>query len=255
MIALVTALIKIYDKEDNPIKIEDRFNEFLNILETKLPIYLFISKEYIYLIDSIDVSKKQNLFVYQIELEDTWTYKTYEYIKSFSHINLPYFKNHKKDTERYILTMISKLEFVQKVIEDHNNYEYYSWIDFNLFHVIKDKNKGIDKLVLLKELKDEKGVLVAGCHRKGENFENILNCINWRFCGGTLLGDKESLLKLCNLNKELFPEFLNRHKTLVWEVNLWAYYEYYYPFEKHNIIWFKGDHDETIIYTDSCQYD
>jgi hypothetical protein len=246
MIVFITAFLKVYDDQENPKPIEERFNQFLYILDTLIPIHLFISKEFIYLLDRIDNNKKSNLTIHEIELEDTWTYHSYHSYKYNSDVYLPSIRSPLKDTEKYILTMNSKLEFidiVDKILYD--KYTHYAWLDFNLFHVIKDKEIAIQKLKNLNNIHST-GVIIPGCWEKGIRIEIefILNTINWRFCGGVIIGDRNNMRKLCDLNKEQFPIFLEKYKKITWEVNMWAYYEYYHEFE---FTWFSADHNDSII--------
>lgn len=142
--------------------------------------------------------------------------------------------------------MNSKLEFIDKILKsEYKDYTHYAWLDFNLFHVIKDKDLAVQKLKNLNNISST-GIIVPGCWEKGYriDIDLILNMINWRFCGGVMIGDRENMKKLCNLNKEQFPIFLEKYKKITWEVNMWAYYEYY-----HNIdfIWHPSDHNDSII--------
>jgi hypothetical protein len=245
MIVFITAFLKVYDDQENPKPIEERFKEFLYILYTNIPIHLFISKEFLYLLDTLDNNKKSNLTIHMIELEDTWTYQTYLKYNVDKDISLPSLRTNNKDTEKYILTMNSKLEFIEKILYNCPNYTHYAWIDFNMFHIIKDKELGVEKLKCLNKLNCG-GIIVPGCWEKGFRTDIYLisNMINWRFCGGIILGDRDNMEKLCRLNREQFSEFLKKYKKLTWEVNMWAYYEFYHNFE---FKWFKGDHDDSII--------
>ena len=67
--------------------------------------------------------------------------------------------------------------------------------------------------------------------------------ISWRFCGGFFLGDKYSLVQFFNKFKSLWTFFLSK-KNITWEVNIW------HIMELQNLItplWFKADHNNTII--------
>jgi hypothetical protein len=237
---IVSAFLKIYEDAKNPKSVNDRFLQFLYLVETGIPIHLFISKEYVHLLNSLNKEQKKIITLHEIELEDTSTFQIY---KKCENASLPINRNVDKDTEKYIILMNTKIEFLQKIIEKYHH-SHYLWVDFNIFHVIKDKKLAIEKLKSINI--NFNGIMIPGCWTKGYRIDNIINTINWRFCGGILFGDRDSLIKLYELHYQEFPNFLQKYKTLTWEVNMWAYYEYYCN-NCINFIWFQADHDDSII--------
>jgi hypothetical protein len=72
----------------------------------------------------------------------------------------------------------------------------------------------------------------------------LIKEIYWRFCGGFFIGDKMSLLEMYDIQFKYLPIFFDQYKTMVWEVNYWAWLEAnteWKPF------WFKADHNDSII--------
>jgi hypothetical protein len=90
-------------------------------------------------------------------------------------------------------------------------------------------------------------LVIPGCWRDKLSLtdsDNYTNKIVWRFCGGFLLGDANSIKRLFELYREHFVDFLKTHKKLVWEVNFWAWLEangYWSP------RWYEADHTDSII--------
>ena len=86
---------------------------------------------------------------------------------------------------------------------------------------------------------------MPGCWNcKVNNINYLKNNIIWRFCGGFLVGDKESLTSFNLISYEHFLIFLNQSKTLVWEVNYWAWLE---GLGLISPIWYLADHDDSIV--------
>jgi hypothetical protein len=96
-----------------------------------------------------------------------------------------------------------------------------------------------------------KFLAIPGCHNKLTNYDNNnlelqeeLRTICWRFCGGFFWGDKSSLVEFYKLYIENFPLFIERYKTLVWEVNFWAWLELNFNWSPN---WYLADHNDSII--------
>ena len=130
---------------------------------------------------------------------------------------------------------------------DENVYNnlYFAWIDSRIFHIINDFNTFKDYINVLDSYAiSKKSIIIPGCSPKGYNMNNIFNMINWRFCGGFFLGDKDSLINMYNLSVNNFEFFLSINNIIVWEVNYWAWLESYFNL---NFDWYKADHNDTII--------
>ena len=143
--------------------------------------------------------------------------------------------------------MLSKLEFIKKTIDvNPYNSENFCWFDFSLPYIFKDMN---NTLLKIKKISDyqfkDKFIYMPGCwHFKINDINNLKNNIVWRFCGGFLIGDKHSLMHFYVTSYEFFLDFLFKTRTLVWEVNYWAW------LEGNNLIkpiWYLADHNDTIV--------
>jgi hypothetical protein len=234
MITFVTAFINLNEDRSKEKSAENRFELFIRLLRTGIRIHLFLSKCYARDLLLIDAALSANLTVEYIELEDLDTYKEIQDLN----YTLPHSRNTHKDTSNYMILMNSKIEFMKRasnVIESLR----YAWIDFSIFHVLKDPDTST-YLSELPALNIKEGLYIPGCWNKAEpNF----SAISWRFCGGFFLGDKSSIEAFYDIHKNKFKEIIVS-KGLSWEVNVWALYEYAYGLQ---CTWFKADHNDSIV--------
>ena len=234
MITFVTAFINLNEDRSKEKSVENRFELFIRLLRTGIRVHLFMSKSYADLLLLIDSNLISNLTVEYIELEDLDTYKE---IQELSY-ELPSTRNTHKDTSNYMILMNSKIEFMHRACQKIES-SRYAWIDFSIFHVLKDPSTSA-YLSELSTLTPKEGLYIPGCWNKGvPNF----SAISWRFCGGFFLGDKSSIEDFYGIHKCNFKEIVVS-KGLSWEVNVWALYEYAYGLR---CTWFKGDHNDSIV--------
>jgi hypothetical protein len=164
-------------------------------------------------------------------LEDLNTYKL---TLSVEDVGLPFNRTEYKDTKNYMIMMNSKTELVKKVIDittdKGNNSTHYAWIDFSICHIL-NYDTTLEKLKELEcKLDSIKTIILPGCWTREISNQTlysglIYHNINWRFCGGFFIGDKESILNFCKKYEEHYLTFLQTHKRIVWEVNFWAWLE------------------------------
>ena len=229
-IIFVTAFININNLSDDDV-INNYFNYFEKLAKTEIKLALFLDSKYKEYGDNI-INKYPNVTVIR--------YLTKEEL----HINklniskeLPKIRNIKKDTEDYLKLMNNKIYFVEEVMNMYN-YDYYSWIDFRIFHIFND-NKINSKI---KKFTDtyhfSKLAYFPGA---SNNKKNILNEINWRFLGGFFLIKRDIINNLVNKTTEL----LEKLYTLTWEVNVWSILEFNNDFD---FGWYLADHNESIIF-------
>lgn len=242
----VTAYLKIYDEEyDDTRKFENRLNHFMKMLELGINICIFIDPE---VKDKfIELEEKYNnlkiigsMKIVELEL--------YQLVNDYPELcNLPTNRHNLKDTKEYMFLMLSKLEFVKKAI-DVNPFGSinFAWFDFSLPYVFRDTHNTLLKIKKISTLKfQEKFLYVPGCwHYKVGSIDYLKNYIVWRFSGGFFIGDKETLTLFYRTSHDYFLTFLNETKTIVWEVNYWAW------LESNGLIsptWFDGNHDDNIV--------
>lgn len=235
-ITFVTSYFKIYDDEYDSLRpFKDRVKLFSKIADSGINICLFTSSEYYQVLKDLEYT---NVKVIESSLDDS-TFITTGY-------SLPKNRNISKDTDRYMVLMNSKIEYIKKAI-DINPFssDYFAWFDFGLAHVFKNDNS--TELKFLSNFSYTKTFLaMPGCltYKVGD-VNHLKNQIAWRFCGGFFIGDKNTLIDFYNVSITRFHEFLSLTQTLVWEVNYWAW------LEANNFItpiWYHADHNDTIIY-------
>ena len=223
-VTFVTALIDVHD-EVNLIRmsLEQRIGFFNRLNNTGVRLHVFVSPEHR---DKINVT---NGVIETISLEDLHTY-------AISPGGLPDIRLEGKDTRNFLIMINSKIELVNRAIESGKHQStHYAWIDFNIYHVLRDP--AADQK--LKSIADShfpaKCLYSPGCWDKCVTWDSV----NWRFCGGFLLGDIASLQEMYQLQLSEYPKF----PKLTWEVNTWAYLE---SIGLH-IDWYAADHNDTII--------
>jgi hypothetical protein len=152
--------------------------------------------------------------------------------------------------------MNAKVEYLHDAIKCNPfRSSHFAWIDFNVSHIFTNIELCQEKLrILSKSPLCDTFIAFPGCwpkltvNEKGDINENIFSDIHWRFCGGFFMGDMASILHMYNLYILYFPPFIFKYRTLVWEVNFWAWLEAQTHNSKAwNPMWFPGDHNDTII--------
>jgi hypothetical protein len=104
---------------------------------------------------------------------------TYKDLEGFTY-SLPTQRTVEKDTKNFLILMNSKLEFLKRAA-DATDSTHYAWIDFSIFHVIKE---GLETSAYLKMLAatplQNTCLLIPGCVDK---YLPPFTKISWRFCG------------------------------------------------------------------------
>jgi hypothetical protein len=190
-----------------------------------------------------------------IEIEETYVYNIYKN-SGFSY-ELPHIRNVEKDIEEYMMLMHAKLEFLQDAMERNIwNSTHFAWIDFNISHIFKyNKENTLKFLTFLSIQKLSPSFLVIpGCTQKYDISDTwgIYNTVQWRFCGGFLIGDKNSIMDFCVKYREHLPEFIKENRKIVWEVNIWSWLESIKCVFQPQ--WYLADHNDSIIYIPTDLY-
>ena len=221
-ITFITALLDLNEDRPDDKSLEKRIKFFNQLQESGIYFHLFLSPIY-----KDKITLKNGIIEY-ISLEELDTYK-------ISPIGIPENRQISHDTRNFMILMNAKTELVYKAIK-HNNTSHYAWIDFNISHIFKQP--GIYKHFLSSTFKFFKyNNVSSGCLNKNLNFG--FDRVNWRFCGGFFLGDKDSIIEFYKLHKIVFQSM----PILSWEVNVWAYMENF----EWNPNWYLADHNDSII--------
>jgi len=234
----VTAFFNVKDYNNPGKSVEGYFNLFKKLINTGIPLSVYISPEYK---DRIDDIIKDNLNVKiskVIDIKDTWVYKTV----NIQNIKLPEHRNLLKDSFEYMVCQNCKIECIADTIEKNPfNTEQFAWIDLGIFHVLQSEDKSINMLKKIAYTPANDCLIFPGCWKKGYIYTNH---INWRICGGFWLGTKNKLTDMWHRYKEFLPKFIEKYNIMVWEVNLIAAMEAEtdWTFE-----WYSAGHDSSIL--------
>lgn len=215
------------------------FNHFKKLVDTGINIAIYVSStvknRLLNLIKDYPNVKLMDI----IDVKDTWVYQT----AHISPIKLPSNRNPTKDTFEYMVVQNSKIEYCYRTIQKNPfNTEYFSWIDFGIFHVFKNESESIQQLKTISTTNFIKtNVIFPGCWRKNSNY---LTHVNWRFCGGFFLGHQDAILDMWIKYQDFFKLFLRKYNIMLWEVNIWAAMEYETDWIP---IHYQADHNDSII--------
>jgi hypothetical protein len=238
----VTAFIDLQENRGAEKKHDDYLLLFRKLAATGIPICLYLSACFETSIQEI-CQEHPNVKIMKImNLEDTWTSKTVNIL----HPELPEHRNVDKDTLNYMITMNAKIEYLQDTVKENPfNTSHFAWIDFGIFHVLHLEEIAVRTLqrIATSKLLD-KLLILPGCWSKGDRKEFIAATIHWRFCGGFFIGDKQSILDMWHIYMMMLIRFIQQHKKLAWEVNIWAYMELYSDWSPS---WYYAAHDDGII--------
>ncbi len=225
-----------------------RMDNFKHIAKTGVPIVLYVDAE-IREAYKEDWANYPNIVLRDVDYSKSWTYKVCSLYKS----NLPINRNMVKDSFLFLCLMNMKIEFVVNAVNENPfNTNHFAWIDFNLTHIFREKTATCAYMKFMTTCKwSPRFIANPGCWEKGQGMESIVDNINWRFCGGFMIGDGQSFLDLFDLYLEHFTVFMHRFRHITWEVNFWAWLEVNACW---NIVWFKADHDDSIMRVPSHLY-
>jgi hypothetical protein len=243
-VSFVTAFIDIYLGGIGNKTIYWRFQHFKDIVETGIKICVYTTeKEYNLLKDFI--IKYDNVKIIKISLNDLQPYNDCKNIK----YSLPEYRNKTKDTLEYLSLMQSKIVFLHHAtMENYWNTTHFAWIDFSISYIFKNKKQTLQKLIHISNITFNKNniIVIPGCNNKlnANDTQLIKNNIYWRFCGGFLLGERNSIIKMHDFYKKYFLFFLEQTKKVVWEVNFWAWLE---ANTEWSPIWYAANHDDSIF--------
>lgn len=242
MTTFVTSIVHLYEKEPYEHKnIEWRISHFKKIAETGIPIVVYYDNTTFSVFEQL-FPLFRNIHFFFFDYKKTSIYK--ECIRD--DLELPICKNEKKDTKEYMGLMNTKIEFVRDAIKKNVwKTDHFAWFDFSMAYLFHTPTDSLEKIKNFQKIPEGKRFLcIPGCWNRPSNVQCLLNVIHWRFCGSFFIGDKETLLQFYDAYLSHFSRFLNDHKKIVWEVNVWAW------LENENLInptWYNADHNDRII--------
>ena len=226
----VTAFYKLDNRQCNYLQL------FKPLVKANIKIHLFIQPK---LYDSYinEIGNKEHIHITKLEFEELNIYKNL-YNSEFI-CRLPEHRTCEKDTEKFMILMNSKVEFVKRAIDlNIFNSTQFAWIDFGISKVIKH----LDTFEKLKTIPKINNLYIPAIWPK-MNIDFSRVC--WRFCGGFFIGDIQSILRFNSIYETHFLNILKiNNYILSWEVNFWAYFEYNQLFEP---VTYLADHNDSML--------
>lgn len=150
-------------------------------------------------------------------------------------VRLPNQRNISKDTAFFLSVQLSKLKFCALAAEAS---DYVAWVDFGLFHVIRDAELGMENLRSIAARLPESGrtrLLSPTAWAAGPYDLWHVPC--WRHLGGVLMGPGAAFVRAYHMQLRVVMAGL---PTLTWEVNYWAMMD-------DEFDGYPADHDDTIL--------
>jgi hypothetical protein len=250
-VVFVTAFLDLGEDRSQNKSVDVCFNHFNSLAKTGVNIQLFLSFSYMEAYNRI-CKHHTNVLVEYVELSQLDTFRMIADLVP----HLPSSRTEYKDTRAFLTLMNAKAELLHRAMGPEPGYcsssrrhswgaSHFAWIDFSIFHVIRDTEATITYITELskKEFPHERCMLVPGCWEAGRNADSLFNAINWRFCGGFMLASVDAIVELNALYYKHFRSTV-AERGLTWEVNFWSLLENEYGWRPQ---WYKADHNDSIV--------
>jgi hypothetical protein len=228
----VTAFLDLGEDRSKDKSVERCFGLFSQLAATGIRLHLFLSESFRADYDALKAPS--NVSIEYLELEKLDTYRDISGLE----YQLPANRTEHHDTKNFMILMNSKIEFIHRAMQNIVS-THYAWIDFSIFHVLRDSATPV-YLQMLGKSTLKNGLYFPGCWAP---VDPSFSSVCWRFCGGFFIGDKESLKGFYLAHRAHFKNTVAT-KGLAWEVNFWAWLEHVGHLR---CTWFKADHNDTII--------
>ena len=214
MITFVTALLDLHEDRSKDRSMESRIAHFRQLESSGIKLHLFVSPEYAHLGGEV------------VSLEELETFTT-------APPGLPTQRTSYHDTKHFLCLMNAKTELVARAMKTGTT-THYAWIDFNVVHVFRDVPRTLSYLSMLGQTRlRDRCLLIPGCWGPG----TFTDRVNWRFCGGFFVGDRQSLLDFHTAHQAAYRALPH----LTWEVNTWA------RADIPGLTWYPGDHTDSLV--------
>ncbi len=205
----------------HPLRADPYWPYFDLLVQSGVPLLLFLDER------CSDCPEAPNLRVIRVPLVHAWDVEG---------VQLPPVRSPEKDTAEFLSIMALKLRYMTEALA-YTEATHLAWIDFRVFHVIRDIPAVQAKLRSLAEhpFPREMPILAPGCWPAAPF--DFFRSMWWRFCGGFLLGPREAFQPAWARQQSLIEAGLPR---VTWEVNYWAQMEEHFQ-------WYPADHDERLL--------
>lgn len=202
------------------------FSMFDYLASTGLPILLFL--------DEILSKQGENISVQYPNVKIEYTTLNKSWLPDDDFV-LPKDRNPIKDTVDYFHIQLSKLRHLSRASEMVDT-THLAWIDFGIFHVMKDKEYAKNILQQIYEMNLPLNTIFSpGCWQQTDkNF--VSDRVVWYHCGGFMTGDRLLFNELYVKQDDIVRHHL---PLLAWEVNYWATMD--------DFTIYRADHNETML--------
>jgi hypothetical protein len=247
----VTALIEIDGNRFQEEKFQDVLEHFLKMASTGINLCVYASSAYYGRIKTAceELHYRNVRMMECIELADTW-FSAAVQGQAQRPLQMPAVRTIDHDTANFFTLINAKIEFVKRAM-DATDGTHYAWIDFRISHVFRDMGASLAYLEMLgKSALAPRFTATPGCWVDGRS-RDIFNHINWRFCGGFIIGDRTSMEEMWAKVQTHYPNFMRTTGFHTWEANFWTWLENHAGW---NSGWYAADHDDSIIRIPSTHY-
>lgn len=255
-ITIITSFMYIENNTDST-QLLKIINHLSTLLETNIPICIFVDDEYFTILENHinnNYLHHPHICIKNLNFCDTWIFNE---CSKRHQLQLPSNRNHEKDNRDFILSGHTKHECIMRIAEENPfNTTHFMWMDNDIAKIFHTKKETLQYLRELSThyLKPE-FITFPGCWSKLEKSKvnDILHSVHWRFCGGFILGSKNTIISFCKLYNECVIQFFETHNILTWDFNLWAWMETEYE-DKWSLMWYKADHNDSIVFVSGDIY-
>lgn len=246
MITFVTSYL-FYENHEH---ISDEFSidNLISLCRENLPLIVFVYDDCeSWIREKIrDGGDTEMPVFFPIQKSQLRTWKTIQEYEDV--IELPMHRNPVKDTREHLWKTHVALELVDLAIQI-NPFEtsHFAWIHYSLPHIVRNPSMYTYLRDLCNMNLRERCFAFPGCVGSPvTDIPVLLDGICWRFSGGFLLGDGESIRRGWEVYIRELARFLRTYRKLVWEVNFYAYLEGVCR-NDWKVTWYPGNHDDSMI--------
>ena len=229
MVVFVSAFLQSYSIRRS---LDEFFSHFYILAKSGIEILLFL--------DAKLQSSPQEEIIKQfpnVKIVEYITLDTSWYPSNISEIKLPERRNIAKDTIQYLSIQIMKMKLMNNASK-YTNSEYLAWIDFSIFHIVKNIDETYNKLKNISNSNNFiKSHIITPSPNSNTNYQDLFNNPIWYFAGGFFIGHKSLFENAYTKQLSLIKQYL---PLITWEVNYWF-------MMKELFKTYYGDHNDTIF--------
>jgi hypothetical protein len=245
----VTCVYSIYDAEVPSGSADEQLWSRLRLVEPELPhLHIFHAPGSACPFCARGAVQRQGLVCQHAALEDFPTFKALAGAEA-----LPTQRCRVKDTLRYMQLICSKTDMVAEALRCRSGFRAAAWVDAGIAKVLTQAPGGYQGAVRSMAARAARWAsgpcltpFAPGCWAQAlppsSPAESVVECVNWRWCGGFLCMPAEEAARSARIVCEAAREVVLQTGAAVWEVNVWALAEHRLGWR-----WYRGDHDETIF--------